>query len=253
MSQIQKQVEVRATPTQTRAMITPSSTLHRLLLACGILGGVLFNTVYLVAGALRPGYDPWRQPMSVLSLGDGGWVQVVNFIVFGLLIICFAIGLRVSLTPGVAATWGPILQILVALGLILAGIFSQDPTPTYPPGATLLAIPSTHAVINLFATFLAFGARVAWCFVMAARFAREPRWRGWATYSIVTGILMVVFLATFGAEMANNGPAGLFEKLATMVTSLLTILLAARLLSGVGYSHPDAPVGQAPASAAPSW
>ena len=237
MSQIQNQRAAEGMTSPTKLLITPNSALHRVLLSCGIIGSLLFNAVYLIAGAVRPGYDPWRQPMSALSLGDGGWVQMANFIIFGLLIICFAIGLRVSLASGVAATWGPILQVMVALGLILAGIFSQDPAPGYPPGVALLATPTTHAVIHLFATFLALGTRVIWCFVIARRFAIEPRWRGWATYSVVTGIMMVVFLATFGMEMANNGPAGLFEKLASIATSLLTFLLAARLLSGTGFSH----------------
>ncbi len=227
----------RAMRSAPKPIIALNSALHRLLLSCGIIGSLLFNAVYLIAGAIRPGYDPWRQPMSALSLSDGGWIQGANFIVFGLFIICFAIGLRVSLRPGAAATWGPILQVQVALGLILAGIFTQDSDHGYPPRATLLTTPTTHAVIHLFATFLAFGSRVIWCFVIARRFAIEPRWRGWATYAVVTGILMVIFLATFGAEMSSNGPAGLFEKLATMVTSLLTILLAARLLSGTGFSH----------------
>ncbi len=52
-------------------------------------GSVLFNATFLIDGAFRPGYGTLRQPMSALSLGHGGWVQVTNFIVFGALTCLF--------------------------------------------------------------------------------------------------------------------------------------------------------------------
>jgi Protein of unknown function (DUF998) len=234
MTQIQNEVA-------PRHIVTSPAVVDRLLLTCGVVGPVLFNGAYLVEGATRPGYEAWRQAVSALSLGDGGWMQITNFIVFGLLIGCFAAGLRAALVPGVGATWAPLLQGLVALGLVVAGVFVQDPTPGYPPGA-LVTTPSVHGLVHLFATILTLTARAAWCFVMARRFAREPLWRGWATYSIATGILMMVFLAAFGMAMADSGPAGLFERLALIVTSLLTALLAVRLLAGKGRVSPKSQV-----------
>lgn len=230
-------VESGASRQQVDASGRPTG-IYRLLLICGIVGSVLFHATYLIAGAIRPGYDPWKQPMSVLSLGDGGWVQIANFIVFGILIICFASGLRIALTPGRADTWGPILQIIVALCLILAGIFSQDPVPGYPIG-TIAAPnpPTTHAVIHVLATFGAFILRVIWCFVIARRFAIEPRWRGWASFAIADGIAMMVLLALFGMGMANGGPGGAFEKLASITASVLSVALTIRLLSGVGFTN----------------
>lgn len=223
-----------ARPGIAAPVIVPQSGIHRLLLLCGPVGSALFTATYLIAGATRPGYDPWRQPISALSLGPGGWVQVANFILFGLFIACFAVGLRVSLTPGIGATWGPLLQIVVAISLIVAGLFTQDPGHGYPLGAPLTTPPTLHGIIHLIATFASLTARVIWCFVMARRFAREAHWRGWATYSIVTGVLMLLFLNAFGQAMSNNGPAGLFERLTIIVTSLLTVLLATRLLVGTG-------------------
>lgn len=217
-----------------RHSVAPGSVVHRLLLGCGVVGPVLFTVTYLIEGAIRPGYDPWREAVSALSLGPGGWVQSANFIVFGLLIACSAVGWRAALVPGVAATWGPLLQGVVALGLIVAGLFAQDPTRGYPPGTPTLTKPTGHAVVHLLATTLTLTARAAWCFVISRRFAREPGWRGWSTYSVATGILTIAFLAAFGVANAHDGPAGLFERLATIVTSLLTVLSAARLLAGTG-------------------
>lgn len=191
---------------------------QRLLLACSIIGPLLFNGVYLVVGATRANYDPWRQPISDLSQGNQGWLQDANFIIFGLFSACFAIALRRALNPGIADTWAPLLQGMVGLGLVIVGIFTQDPVHT----------------IGTIATFDALTLR---CLVMARRFAVEPQWRGWASYSVVTALLGVVFLSVFGVAMVNSGPAGLFERLATIVNSIWVVLLAARLLAGTGLSN----------------
>ena len=212
-----------ATAVMTRA--------QRGLLACGIAGPVLFNIVYLIEGATRPGYDAWRQPVSALSLGDSGWTQIANFIVFGLLVSAFAFGLRSVLAPGPARLWAPLLQVVVGLGLLVAGIFVQDPAQGYPVGVSPPANASLHGIIHLAATFIVFNARIVWCFVMAGRFAHYPRWRGWAVSAVATGVAMMILLGAFGASMGGTGPAGLFERLATGVTSLFTLCLAIRLLT----------------------
>ena len=49
------------------------------LLACGIAAGPLFLTVGLTQAFLRDGFDLSRHPLSLLSLGDLGWVQIANF------------------------------------------------------------------------------------------------------------------------------------------------------------------------------
>jgi hypothetical protein len=43
-----------------------------LLLAAGTGGGLVFTGVYLAEGATRAGYQALAQPISALSLGQGG-------------------------------------------------------------------------------------------------------------------------------------------------------------------------------------
>ncbi|MGZ3611428.1 MAG: DUF998 domain-containing protein, partial [Ktedonobacteraceae bacterium] len=66
----------------------------KILLICGVIAGPLFVTTLLIEGVTRANYNPWRHPGSSLALGDFGWVQDINFLVGGLLILAFAIGLR---------------------------------------------------------------------------------------------------------------------------------------------------------------
>ncbi len=217
MSKSEPGINGRFNESSVNSDSTAKSLVTRGLLACGVVGSVLFNTVYLIEGVTRSQYDAWKQPISSLSMGSSGWMQRADFIVFGLFIACFAIGLRKALAGGIGATWVPLLQGLVALGLLGDGVFTQDPV---------------HTLCDI----LTFSSIVVLCFVFARRFVRNPFWRYWATYSIATAILGVGFLTAFGVAMTLKGPAGFFERLATLAVSIWTILIAARLMSGSEHS-----------------
>lgn len=214
-----------AAPTRVR----PNSRLHWTLLFVGAAGSVAFNATYVLDGLARTGYDPLRQPMSALSLGPGGWVQVLNFIAFGVIGCVSAAGWRATLTPGLGATWYPRLRVLAGLAMIAAGVFTQDPGAGYPVGIPALARPSTHALVHQLVSYVSLTTIVVELVILARRFAREPRWRGWATATVLAAVLMMACLATFGALMAQGGPAGLFEKLASAVPSLLGLAVVVRL------------------------
>src|SRR5689334_23108145 len=112
--------------------------LTMLLLAGGVVGPILFIVVFLIEGATRPGYSPWRNYVSQLSTGEGGWVQIANFIMCGLLTLGFALALWSSSTRSAGRfAWGPALLTIFSLDLILAGIFVTDPALGYPPGSPL--------------------------------------------------------------------------------------------------------------------
>jgi hypothetical membrane protein len=176
----------------------------------------------------RPGYDASQQPISALSLGPGGWVQEVNFVVFGILLVLSAVGWRQLLMPGRASIGFPLVQSLNGLCLIVVGFFSQDPAPGYPPGA-VPAAPSVHGTVHTVAAYVLFLALACGCIVFARRFAIESQWRGWATYSLVTGILILVFFALFLNTFGSALPAGLFERVSALAHALWSCALVATL------------------------
>jgi hypothetical protein len=205
----------------------------RLLIACGAIGPSLFTVVYLIEGATRPGYDAWRQAASALSLSDQGWVQVINFIVCGLLILGFALGLRQTLRGGRGATWGPILIAAVGAGLVMAGVFVTDPALGYPPGTP--PGPAVHTTLHgalhwVLGGLVVFSCLPASCFVFARRWVSDAEWRGWALYSVASGVMMIAFFVAFAVASMNNGPAGLFERISLSFGMLWMTLFAIRLL-----------------------
>lgn len=201
------------------------SLAQKLLLSCGIFGSLFFTTTYLIEGAMHPGYNLIRETISALELVSNGWTQQANFIIFGVLILCFTVGLRKELKGGVGALSVPILQGLVAVGLIISGIFIHEP-------------------LHTIGDFISFISLVVGFFVISIRFAKDPGWKGWALYSIFSAILMMVFLAAFGNSLHNGGPAGLFERLAGLTRSLWTIIFVGRLLTGKKLASRSSSVSQ---------
>lgn len=66
----------------------------RLLLGGGVVAGPLFVVVAAAQVIMREGFDLRRHPLSLLSLGELGWIQIINFIASGLLSVAFAVGMR---------------------------------------------------------------------------------------------------------------------------------------------------------------
>lgn len=111
-----------------------------ILLVCGAIAGPLFTVAWLVEGATRVNYDLRQHPISSLALGEWGWTQIVAFVVTGLLTLSFAAGLRRTLQPREASSWGPWLIGAIAVGLIGAGMFVADPLNGYPAGTPNLPL-----------------------------------------------------------------------------------------------------------------
>lgn len=205
------------------------SLITRLLLWAGAVGPLLFVVVLLIEGATRPGYSAWHTFGSLLSLGDQGWMQITNFIVCGVLVLGFAVGVRQVLQSGKGAVWGPILLGLFGVLLIIAGIFVTDPGQGYPVGVAPLANPTEHGIIHALAGLAIFISLPIAAFVMIRRFAGDPTWRGWALYSLLTGLVMlgVFFLSqTPGA----NALAGLLQRVGIIAGWVWVSLFATALL-----------------------
>jgi hypothetical protein len=203
-----------------------------------MVGPVLFVVVALIEGATRPDYSAWRNYVSSLSLSDQGWEQIANFIVCGLLVFAFALGLRQALGPGKGATAGSVLLGAFGLGLVVAGVFVTDGSLGYPPGAPLHGGPQTlHGTIHGLAGLFDFTSLAVTCFVLARCVAGHPTWRGWTTYSIVTGALLLVLFVVFTTTSVldeqgiwPNAPTGLLQRVAIVLGWGWIALLALRLL-----------------------
>ncbi|MEU9837375.1 DUF998 domain-containing protein [Streptosporangium sp. NPDC048047] len=165
----------------------------RLLLACLVAVTPVFGFVSLAQVFTREGFDLLRHPLSMLSTGDLGWIQITNFLVSGALTIAGAAGLRRVMrgTPG--GTWAPRLLVVNGVMLVVAGVFVMDPGDGFPAG-TPLGQPTTmswHAMAHMAAGSIAFTALIAACFVLGRHFSRAGR-TGFAVASRISGAALVL-------------------------------------------------------------
>ncbi len=182
--------------------MTHVTKLTRALLICGLIAGPFYIIVGLIQALTRPGFDLLRHDLSLLANGSLGWIQITNLVLTGLLVLAFAIGMRQALPDGPGRIWGPILLGIYGIGLIGAGFFTADPAFGFPPGtpANAHAI-SWHGLLHIVTAGIGFLALIAACFVFARRFASR-RQRGWAAYSLATG---VIFFAAFVGVATGSG------------------------------------------------
>ncbi|MCX5205259.1 DUF998 domain-containing protein [Streptomyces sp. NBC_00237] len=198
-----------------------------LLLLCGVASGPLFTAVYLLTGALRPDYNSLRHPVSSLSIGRTGWVQVVNFLGCAVLLSsAFAVGLW---REG-PSRWGAVLIGLWAVGLLGAGIFRADPVRGYPPGSPdRIERPTRVGTLHDAFSMAAFLGLIAACFVYAPHGSA-----GWTAYSIASGVLFAGAMgwssAAFSGSPRMAGFGGLLQRVALVVGCGWLTVLALRTL-----------------------
>ncbi len=221
----QRDVEQHSRPPAGDDALERSSVIAALA-AAGIAGPIMFAVVALVQSLLRPEHSLVADPISALAAGPSGWVQDVNFLVFGSLMIAYAIGLHLGVRP---TRWGMVglaFLVLSGVGLVWAGLFpSTDATSARWDDRVL------H-IIAFPMTFLGAGIGLI---VTSRRMAGDPRWRSVATYALATGIAVLLLLLV-GAGLVRPPGAplhpwwGLFQWVLLAVWFTCTIVLALRLL-----------------------
>lgn len=189
----------RTTSAPTGTPMTDSLA-TRQLLACAAVAGPLFVTVAGVQVLARDGFDLSRHPLSLLSLGEAGWIQIANFVITGVLYVVGAVGLRRAMGISRGSRWAPRLIGTFGVSLVMGGVFVADPADGFPAGTPAgQADPSWHGMLHSIAPALGFLALIAACFVFARYFAQcGDRTR--AICSVVVGLSLFAPDALMGRD-----------------------------------------------------
>jgi hypothetical protein len=181
---------------------TPQGRVTRSLLGYGVLAGPFYIGVSLAQALTRNGFDLTRHEWSLLANGPGGWVQVLNLILSGLMVVAAAAGFRRALGKGRGARWAPRLLAAYGVALVAAGAFRADPMNGFPVGTAdgPPAHPTLSGALHVVAGGVGFLALVAATWLLAGRFRHDGR-RKQAAVTRTTG---VVFLVAF-AGIASGG------------------------------------------------
>lgn len=99
----------------------------RALLWCGALAGPLLVVVLLGQALWNPRYDLGTDAISTLSLGPEGWVQIVAFVVVGVLVGAAGLGVRRVRRGNALTRAGGTLLVVMGAGVAGIGAFVLDP------------------------------------------------------------------------------------------------------------------------------
>jgi hypothetical protein len=202
----------------------------KLLLTGGVLAGPIYILVGIAQLLTREGFDITRHPLSFMSLGDLGWIQITNFIVTGLLVIACAIGLRRLAQADKRLKRGALLVGIYGLGVLGGGLFVTDPALGFPPGTpdTYPQTMSWHGLLHFIFGQIGFLALIVASFVYARYFGTNNL-RGWAMFSALTGAIFL-FAIIFGV-VTSVGDSAAWGLLALYVA----VALAWVWLAAVAY------------------
>jgi hypothetical protein len=217
-------------------------TLTRLANA-GLIGPIVFGLTITILTFLeydfmiRLGWDPVQNSdvpwPSGLALGPYGWFQVANFVFLGLTVIAFAVGLHRGVRVSGRGSWvGPALLIVAGVGMLISG-FKTDPSVSHPQ--------TWHGWIHGLAFFVVAFLFLPAFFVLWRRLRRDPLWRGYDRYTLVSGVLYVslFFIAMTGLFIPEQ--VAFYFFLAVMLVWIEVMAIRLRSIA----KTKSAPVGQA--------
>lgn len=196
----------------------------------GMIGPALFVLVFTGEGFLRPGYDALSTFISALSLGPRGWIQILNFLVVGVLLLLFARGVRAEFPNGKASKAGPIFLVLIGLGLLLSGPFVMD--PMYTPADQM----TWHGIVHGLLGAMVFTLGPITCLVFWRRFRSDPEWQPLAWWTLAAAVILIVAIVFL--RVASPPPpasnalvpwAGLVQRVLVVTLMLWVFSFAFRL------------------------
>lgn len=211
-----------------------SAAITRSLLGYGVLAGVFYMTAALILGLTRDGFDFSAHPLSILMLGEGGWMQSVNLIVTGAMVIAAAAGFARSMDGSASARRTGVLIGIFGVALIGSAIFPPDPMVGFPPG-TETTEASMSGILHLALGAIGFLCLAAAGLVVAGWFSKQSL-SGMDLYSRISAAIIAIGFVAAATVPPENG--GILALWIAVVTAWLWLGISSATLYR-SVPHPD--------------
>ncbi|GAA1058371.1 hypothetical protein GCM10017608_34040 [Agromyces luteolus] len=165
-----------------------SAATTRSMLGWGVVAGPFYLVVGLALALSRPGFDLSRHALSLLMLGEWGWLQRANLALAGIMTIVAAVGMIRAIRSGRGLALG-VLTSVYGGALVLSAVFAPDPMGGFPAGQAD-GTASLSGILHLLFGALGFAAVAAAAFAYAgwSRRVGAPRR---AALGVVLGVVIV--------------------------------------------------------------
>jgi hypothetical membrane protein len=181
----------------------------RLGLRLAAVAAVQITAVSLIDGATRPGFDPWRNWVSQLALGDRSWLGTLNLALGGVWLVLFAAAWRRHRPDA------PLVAVLAALcgfGLGLIAATPIDPGLDYPPAVA--AVHTGAGAVHQAGALAVFAAGTAAAAVIGRAIDRPRLGCAVAILMTVSFVIAAVLVTLDVTGVLVGTPSGLFERIA---------------------------------------
>jgi len=211
---------------QQPTILGPLSVYGVLALA-GIIAPIIFIITNLItAFSSYPEYKFIRDSISSLALTPLGWVQTIGFMIMGLLIEVFIIGLILSVRGGcINIDWkfrlGTFILGIFGFGLLLTGAFRTDPTGV---------LHTLEGTIHRIAAGVAFWLFPIATLLIAPCLRKQPFWKDLFLYTIIAGVVALALLIVGVWLPSEWSWFGLYERILTLDELMWVEMMAVWLL-----------------------
>ena len=196
----------------------------RLLLLCGVAAPPVLVIFIAVAALVTPGYSHISETLSQLGAQGRPYPEVMStgFIVFGLLVNCFAYGLYQLLQnqTGSRIVW--LLLTIYGTAILLSGIFQGVPKAVSTATNLESTLHGVFAMIGFFALVAGMGA-------FARLVSRDPKWPKFMPLSITIAVLNLGLSLLFVMEGLNS-VEGMLQRLFCAISLFWIVAVSLRSL-----------------------
>ena len=203
-----------------RTILGPLSV-YGVLALTGVVAPVIFIAANLTAAFSSPNYNFIRDSISSLALSPLGWVQTIGFMLMGLLIEAFVIGLILSIRGGWGFRLGAGILVFFGFGILLVGAFHTDPA-----GGPRTFEGIIHGVAVVAVFWLAPFASL----LIAYDLRKNLYWKGFFLYTIIASAIALALMLGRVWLPSEMSWFGLYERILTLDELIWVVVVAVRLL-----------------------
>jgi hypothetical membrane protein len=181
----------------------------------GIIAPIVFVLIFTIEGLFRENYSATKNFISELSIGDRGWIQIANFLIFGFLFFVFNVGLMQEFRKRGLSLTGPILFLILASCYFFSGPFVTD------PGTIFTQQKSVHGIIHGVLGAMVFLLMTVSSWTFLKLFKKEKEFKSLKNVTLFFAIILTLSLIVFtyatkvpSSENIFPNMNGFFQRLA---------------------------------------
>jgi hypothetical protein len=199
---------------------------NRLTLICistlaGIIGPMIFLLVVFIIDFIQPGHNLIYETVSELVYGSYGWLQTISFLLFGTLLMIFAIRLYLVTSRSTISIVGAAFLGLSGFFFLILGAF---------PAQTSGVDTTFQQLMHNVAAGITGGSFIIGCFSFALYFKGDPRWGKYWVYTAITAIACLFFALLWAFTPLGLHAKGLDQLLMLLCGFLWLETISIRLL-----------------------